>query len=144
LSLKTLWAELAHLRGNAAALLCVEPTRPDPHAVVVWGGCPATGRLTRLMPTSCLGASRVRQRSMETINDLMNSTKVDQRFDVRKNARSKVVTKTETLTLIKPIAVCNIGFSTRRDPNFHLPSFCSRSLASDQGETDMRPSSICF
>jgi len=32
LSLKTLWAELAHLRGTAAALLCVEPTRPDPHA----------------------------------------------------------------------------------------------------------------
>ena len=27
LSLKTLWAELAHLRGTAAALLCVEPTR---------------------------------------------------------------------------------------------------------------------
>ena len=26
------WAELAHLRGTAAALLCVEPTRPDPHA----------------------------------------------------------------------------------------------------------------
>jgi hypothetical protein len=24
--------ELAHLRGTAAALLCVEPTRPDPHA----------------------------------------------------------------------------------------------------------------
>ena len=32
LSLKTLWAELAHLRGTAAGLLCVEPTRPDPHA----------------------------------------------------------------------------------------------------------------
>ena len=32
LSLNTLWAELAHLRGTAAALLCVEPTRPDPHA----------------------------------------------------------------------------------------------------------------
>ena len=32
LSLKTLWAELAQLRGTAAALLCVEPTRPDPHA----------------------------------------------------------------------------------------------------------------
>ena len=47
LSLKTLWAELAHLRGTAAALLCVEPTRPDPHAVVVWGGCPATGILPR-------------------------------------------------------------------------------------------------
>ena len=24
--------ELAYLRGTAAALLCVEPTRPDPHA----------------------------------------------------------------------------------------------------------------
>jgi hypothetical protein len=24
--------EIAHLRGTAAALLCVEPTRPDPHA----------------------------------------------------------------------------------------------------------------
>jgi hypothetical protein len=23
--------ELAHLRGTAAGLLCVEPTRPDPH-----------------------------------------------------------------------------------------------------------------
>jgi hypothetical protein len=32
LSLKTLWAERAHLRGTAAALLCVEPTRPDPPA----------------------------------------------------------------------------------------------------------------
>ena len=32
LRLKTLWAELAHLRGTAAALLCVEPTRPDRHA----------------------------------------------------------------------------------------------------------------
>ena len=32
LSLKTLWAETAHLRGTAASLLCVEPTRPDPHA----------------------------------------------------------------------------------------------------------------
>ena len=32
LSLKTLWVELAHLRGTAAILLCVEPTRPDPHA----------------------------------------------------------------------------------------------------------------
>jgi hypothetical protein len=32
LSLKTLWAELAYLRGTAAAHLCVEPTRPDPHA----------------------------------------------------------------------------------------------------------------
>ncbi len=32
LSLKTLWAELAYLRRTAAALLCVEPTRPDPHA----------------------------------------------------------------------------------------------------------------
>jgi hypothetical protein len=32
LSLKTLWTELAHLRGTAAALLCIEPTRPDPHA----------------------------------------------------------------------------------------------------------------
>ncbi len=32
LSLKTLWAELAHLRGTAAALLCVEPIRPDPLA----------------------------------------------------------------------------------------------------------------
>jgi hypothetical protein len=32
LSLKTLWAELAHLRGTAAALLCIEPTRPAPHA----------------------------------------------------------------------------------------------------------------
>jgi hypothetical protein len=32
LSLKTLWAETAHLRGTAAALLCVEPTRPEPHA----------------------------------------------------------------------------------------------------------------
>jgi hypothetical protein len=29
LSLKTLWAELAHLRRTATALLCVEPTRPD-------------------------------------------------------------------------------------------------------------------
>jgi hypothetical protein len=86
----------------------------------------------------------LRQRSMETINDLVNSTEVDQRFDVRKNARSKLITQTETLTLIKPIAVCNIGFSTRRDSNFHFPSFCNRSLASDQGETDMRPSSICF
>jgi hypothetical protein len=32
LSLKTPWGELAHLRGTAAAHLCVEPTRPDPHA----------------------------------------------------------------------------------------------------------------
>jgi hypothetical protein len=24
--------KLAHLRGTAAVLLCVEPTRPDPHA----------------------------------------------------------------------------------------------------------------
>ena len=24
--------ELAHLRGTAASLLCVEPTRPEPHA----------------------------------------------------------------------------------------------------------------
>ncbi len=32
LSLKTLWAGLAHLRGTAAALLCVEPTRPNPPA----------------------------------------------------------------------------------------------------------------
>jgi hypothetical protein len=49
LSLKCLWAELAHLRGTAAAILCVEPTRPDPHAVVVWGGCPETGILTRFL-----------------------------------------------------------------------------------------------
>jgi hypothetical protein len=32
LSLKTLWAKLAHLRGTATALLCVESTRPAPHA----------------------------------------------------------------------------------------------------------------
>ncbi len=41
--------KLAHLRGTAAALQCVEPTRPDPHALVVWGGCPATGILTRFL-----------------------------------------------------------------------------------------------
>ncbi len=32
LSLKTLWAELAHIHGTAAGLLCVEATRPDQHA----------------------------------------------------------------------------------------------------------------
>ena len=79
---------------------------------------------------------------MEAINDLVNSAKVDQRFDVGENTRSKVVTKTETLTLEKPIAVCNVGLSTGRDTN--VQSFRSRSLASDQDETDILPSLICF
>ena len=35
--------ELAHLRGTAASLLCVEPTRPEPHAR--WcGGVPGNGQ----------------------------------------------------------------------------------------------------
>ncbi|MFN5918553.1 MAG: hypothetical protein ACK41S_11145 [Planctomycetota bacterium] len=50
LSLKTLWAELAHLRGTAAALLCVEPTRPDPHAR--W--CREGARKRASLPDFCL------------------------------------------------------------------------------------------
>ena len=38
LSMKTLWAELAHLRSTAVC---------GPARTVVWGGCPATGILTR-------------------------------------------------------------------------------------------------
>ncbi|MCU0717590.1 MAG: hypothetical protein MUD03_15835, partial [Pirellula sp.] len=38
LSMKTLWAELAHLRPTAVC---------GPARTVVWGGCPATGILTR-------------------------------------------------------------------------------------------------
>jgi hypothetical protein len=39
LSMKTLWAELAHLRSTAVC---------GPARSVVWGGCPAMGILSRL------------------------------------------------------------------------------------------------
>jgi len=41
--------ELAHLRRTAAALLCVEPTRPDPHAR--WSGEGARRRAS--LPDLC-------------------------------------------------------------------------------------------
>ena len=54
--------ELAHLRGTAAALLCVEPTRPDPHAVVVWGGYTAMGSLSRFRHSSSMADAGYRER----------------------------------------------------------------------------------
>jgi hypothetical protein len=33
--------------GPTNLLIFVEPPSVEPHAVVVWGGCPATGILTR-------------------------------------------------------------------------------------------------
>jgi hypothetical protein len=56
-SLKTLWAELAHLRRTAAVLLCVESTRPDPLARWCGEGWSATGNLTRIRCLH-LGAKR--------------------------------------------------------------------------------------
>ena len=49
LSLMSVWVELAQL---------AEPPGADPHAVVVWGGCPETGILTRLFPCISLGSDR--------------------------------------------------------------------------------------
>jgi hypothetical protein len=85
-----------------------------------------------------------RQRSIESVFNLMNSSKVSQRLNVSEDTTTKVVAKPDTLTLAKPVAISDIRFRTRRDLDYHIPSFCSRSLASDQGETVIVPFSICL
>lgn len=57
---------------------------------------------------------------------------------------TEVVSKSDTLTLVEPVAISDIGFRTGRNINLHSPSFCSRSLASDKGETAIVPFSFCL